>query len=292
MKLDSNAHVVSLAHLSLIAVTGNDALKLLQGQTTCDFSQINESYSSLGAFCNHQGRIRGIFRALKIENGFLLITSAAIAEDFIAELKKYAVFFKVDIQLDPAYKLYGILGQQDDNPTNSCIQSDDGIFIKNQTHIDSYYWLSQEQQVADDQYLFAWKHNEITSGLCWIEKETFEKLIPHYLHLPELGGVSFTKGCYTGQEVVARMHYKGKLKHQLKCFSLNSAEPVAIGTLIYQEEKKVGQVIRCASDNENNWIMLAELNQTDDTKKFSADLKNSPILSEEPLHLDTSHKAE
>ncbi len=287
-----NAQLVSLDHLCLVTVTGADAFKLLQGQTTCDFNRIDGSYSSLGAFCNHQGRIRGIFRDAKIEDGFALILSHTIADEFIAELKKYAVFFKTDIALDQEYRLYGLLTETDEQTSNSQTQDENGIYIKNQTVETSYYWLTKQQQKADTQTTFNWHKNEILSGLCWVETATYEKLIPHYVKLPDLGGVSFTKGCYTGQEVVARMHYKGKLKHQLKAFSLQTEEMVTLGTLIYQDDKKVGQVIRSTCDSDNNWFVLAELNQTEDSKKFSAQLKNSPILSEEPLHLDLSHKAE
>jgi len=292
MKIDNDRQFADLSNLTIISVIGDDAEKLLQGQTSCDFASVSEDYSPLGAFCNHQGRIRGIFRAIKLNDGFLLLTTKSIVESFVAELKKYAVFFKVSINIEEDYNVYGLLCEEPLNEATNFTERDEtNIWIANQTQKPSCYLVTKDLMAVNSEQTNLWHSNEIRSGLSWIEEETFEKLLPHYLKLPELGGISFTKGCYTGQEVIARMHYKGKLKHQLKCFSVNTDEKIALGTLIYQEDKKLGQVIRATKDDKNNWILLSELNQSDDTKKFHADLKNAPILTEEQLTIDESHLA-
>jgi folate-binding protein YgfZ len=166
----------------LLKITGPDAKKFLQGQLTCNLDEVTEE-PRLGAHCNPQGRIISLFRIfLKDENYFLQMPPSMIPIALKA-LKKYAVFFKVEL-----------------SDASSEIKISEKINQQN-------------------------KQAEIENGIAEIYPETSEKFLPHELNLPTLGGVSFNKGCFTGQEIIARMQYRGKLKTRLFSTPISSDTP-------------------------------------------------------------------
>lgn len=183
---------------SLIRIHGADATKFLQGQLTCDVEQIKDNEWSLGAHCNPKGRVMSLFRISHINNDYYLILPRSMVSLAISALQKYAVFFKVKIE---EYTDFAIINAN---------------IIEDATY----------------------KLEQINRGIPDIYPETSGKYLPHELNLPQLGGVSFEKGCYTGQEIISRMHYLGKLKKSLRQTriaeeSLTRGEDyVADGTLI------------------------------------------------------------
>jgi tRNA-modifying protein YgfZ len=302
-----HSDLFELNYLAVAEIKGPDAAKFLQGQTTVDIEKVTDSYSPLGAFCSHQGRIRALFRASVIPHhnadedlsnsnlGYLLITDASNIEQFLQELKKYAVFFKVEISQRNDYQVYGAFkapAQIELTHSNSTKQFEQLTIIKNQTTPDSFLVLSQTPlKDINKQPISQWHQREIESGLSNISAELFEKLLPHNIKLPELGGVSFTKGCYTGQEIVARMHYKGNLKHQLYAFSSDANIEIPLNTTILENGKKIGVVIRSTNTEQGASVILVESKKELLLENITADFENQPILTNIPIRLDTTHQA-
>ena len=155
----------------LLKVAGPDAKKLLQGQLTCNLDDVSSTNSTLGAHCNPQGRVISLFRLFMHQNAYYLYMPKSLVATALAALKKYAVFYKVEL-------------------------TDASEEIKTlQTRLEPY---------AD-----------IAKGIPAIYPATSGKFLPHDLNLPNLHAVSFDKGCYTGQEIIARMHYRGTPKNHL-----------------------------------------------------------------------------
>lgn len=105
-----------------------------------------------------------------------------------------------------------------------------------------------------------WQQTNIDKGIATIYKATTEKFLPHHLNFDKVGAIDFNKGCYTGQEIIARMHYKGKLKQHLYPFELKHKAPLPPGTEIKnQEGKPIGHVIDSYTTKDNTQKALVTL---------------------------------
>ena len=182
----------------LLSVSGVDAKRFLQGQLTCDLEEVTPSETRLGAHCNPSGRIISLFRLSLFQDSYHLAMPKEMVPIAMAAFKKYAVFFKVTLT-DASETL--IKNKQETAP-----------------HFSHY--------------------TDIMAGIPMIYPETSEKFLPHDINLPLLNGVSFSKGCYTGQEIIARVQYRGKSKKHLSRIrfttekSLRRGENIEEGTLV------------------------------------------------------------
>ena len=225
----------------IVEVSGADAAKLLQGQITADIDSMTVNNFSLGALCTNKGRIVAIFTIMRFSEGFYCRLSKQSAEPFIETLKKYGVFYKVDIKLRADI---GLVAAFSNNALAGPLQ--ETIQIKH-SELLTEYWIKDNQwqdciealqdtlQAADESL---WQLNKIKQGWPDIATETLETFLPHALSLDLAEAISFTKGCYTGQEIIARTHYRGKSKKRLARLVLESApkQPFAPGSNIANSE--------------------------------------------------------
>jgi folate-binding protein YgfZ len=217
-------------NLDFIAVTGPGAAKLLQGQLTCDVDALPDPGFTRGALCNNKGRVFATFILVRQGAGFYLALNKGLGDTVAAVLKKYLPFYPCALrQMSTEDFLVGAVGlatvaglglDLKSLPTEgACATFADGWICN----------LSQTQQ----QYL-VYTHHSLAPGVdrrtgtltdwlvCGLRSGQFpfvagdqEKYTPQEIHLDRHDYVSFTKGCYTGQEIVARMHYRGKMKKLL-----------------------------------------------------------------------------
>lgn len=269
-----------LSHESLLAVRGADAGKFLQGQLTCNLNYLNENSSGLGARCTPKGRMLSSFRIVPQADGYLLAMARELLEPQLAELQKFAVFSKVklsDVSVDwvrfglfQAETLLQELGFELPAATGSMCRHDGQLAIR----VDAArveLWVPAEQAAATQSRLAAdlpeaplndWLLGQVRAGIGQVFGETRELFIPQMINLQALDGVSFKKGCYTGQEIVARMQYLGKLKRRLYRLSLPGAQLPAIGSEIFSpvHSSAVGEVV-LAARAEDSVELLAVLQQ-------------------------------
>jgi folate-binding protein YgfZ len=228
-----SAFFCMLSHEGVLAVRGSDAGKFLQGQLTCNIGYLNEHYSSLGARCTQKGRMQSSFRILLEGDGCLLAMARELIEPQLADLKKYAVFSKSKLTDEsPAWVRFGLhdgdaaltdLGLEL-APQSSVVARADGLVAVRVSPGRAELWAPAERAEAlrarlasqlREGALDEWLLGQVRAGIAQVLPETRESFIPQMLNLQAVGGVSFKKGCYTGQEIVARMQYLGKLKRRL-----------------------------------------------------------------------------
>ncbi|KKO09583.1 hypothetical protein LCGC14_0030760 [marine sediment metagenome] len=261
-----------LDHEGIMEVSGADAARFLQGQLTCDLSNLSLQTSTLGARCNPKGRMQSSFRLLKTtDTDYLLALSADLLQAQISELGKYAVFFKAKIaDISAQWIRLGIWGPQAqqiliaagfDIPGQSNDVTHHAAGLIARQNEDVYeVWLRVDHampaldalcQGATPVSREAWTVRQIRSGIGQINKLTYESFIPQMINLQQLGGVSFRKGCYTGQEIVARMQYLGKLKRRMYRLLLAGEAAPPSGTVIVDRDtgKPVGEVVLAARSN-------------------------------------------
>jgi folate-binding protein YgfZ len=222
-----------LSHEGVLAVRGSDASKFLQGQLTCNMSYLNEHFSSLGARCTQKGRMQSSFRIVSQADGYLLAMAHELIEAQLADLKKYAVFSKSKLTDESAgWARFG-LSQADDvlnglglelAPQSSVVARADDLIAICVSPGRVELWAPAEQAPALQERLAGglreaplndWLLGQVEAGIAQVMPQTRESFIPQMLNLQAVGAVSFKKGCYTGQEIVARMQYLGKLKRRL-----------------------------------------------------------------------------
>ena len=265
-----SAFFTRLSHEGVLAVRGSDAGKFLQGQLTCNLDYLDLAHAGLGARCMVKGRMQSSFRILPEGDGYLLAMASELLDAQLTDLKKYAVFSKAKLTdesaawvrfgLEDADAMLATLGLEMSAEVGATARHE-GLLAIRASADRIELWVPQAQ--ADDVQaklaaalpegpLDAWLLGQIRAGIGQVFGPTRELFIPQMINLQAVGGVSFKKGCYTGQEIVARMQYLGKLKRRQYRLALNDAAVPAPGTELFSPTHgtAVGKVVLAAPGDE------------------------------------------
>ena len=265
-----SAFFTPLNHEALLAVRGPDAAKFLQGQLTCNLNYLDERTSSLGARCTPKGRMISSFRIVQEGDGYLLALASELLEAQLADLKKYAVFSKSSLADESAaWARFGLSGGDGalvslglDLPQQAdAVARANGLIALRLPGGRAELWAPAAQAESLHARLAAqlpeaplndWLLGQVRAGIGQVFGATRELFIPQMINLQAVGGVSFKKGCYTGQEIVARMQYLGKLKRRLKRLSLAEGELPAVGSELFSpvHGSSVGEVVLAAGNGD------------------------------------------
>ncbi|MXG73217.1 tRNA-modifying protein YgfZ [Escherichia coli] len=228
--------LMTLDDWALATLTGADAEKYLQGQVTADVAQLTEHQHLMAAHCDPKGKMWSNLRLFRRQDGFALIERRSLRDAQLTELKKYAVFSKVTIASDDEHVLLGVAGFQAraalKNLFSELPDAEKQVVSEGETSI---LWfehpaerfllvtdvataervteaLRGEAQLNNSQQ---WLALNIEAGLPVIDAVNSAQFIPQATNIQALGGISFKKGCYTGQEMVARAKFRGANKRAL-----------------------------------------------------------------------------
>lgn len=260
------AFYCTLSHEGVLAVRGPDANKFLQGQVTCNLNYLSDSHSSLGARCTPKGRMQSSFRIVSVSDGYLLAMAGELLEAQLTDLKKYAVFSKsklsdesqdwLRIGLSGADDTLRSLGLELAATADSVARRDELLALRlSDGRVELWIPASQaaavQTQVASQlpqAPLNDWLLAQVRAGIGQVVGSTRELFIPQMINLQAVGGVSFKKGCYTGQEIVARMQYLGKLKRRLYRLELHDSQVPEPATALFSptHASSVGEVVLAA----------------------------------------------
>lgn len=244
------ATVTQLSNTGFLAINGRDAHKFLQGYTTCDLDDVTPDASGIGAICNLQGRMVVSFRIVRTDEGFVLRLPLGLIETVRNFLQKYIVFSKAEMEdLSPVWRCYGVIGEVDLYPEgHRQVQRGDHSRVIRVEGPAPRYEIWAEGVAPDVSGLTEaseedWMRTEIEAGVVWVHESTTETFIPQMFDYHRIGGIDFDKGCYLGQEIVARMQYRGKVNRKL--FRGKGAH-LAIGAELMAGGKAVGTVVAAA----------------------------------------------
>jgi len=255
--------IAPLSHLSVLSVSGADAAKFLQGQVTCDVNKLVENKAQLGAYCNAKGRTITSFIIIKIAiDSFYVILPKELISPVQKKLQMYIL--RSDVKLAEQSELC-ILGLYNftEAPEIQCYNYLDDP--KRQLVINDYatcLQLFSELSTTQPVQLIspnAWIALDILAGIPWLNTQTSELFVPQMLKLDELNAISFEKGCYTGQEVVARTHYLGKNKRVMllaKC-AANAIIPDACDIMSTTDtESNLGTLVLQAKQADTTLLLI------------------------------------
>ncbi|HGX93979.1 MAG TPA: folate-binding protein [Candidatus Tenderia sp.] len=284
IKADSGSNIIcDLSHIGLIKVQGEDASTFLHNQLTNDLKALAPNQTQLSGYCNPKGRLLALFRVIAQQDGYTLMLPREIIEPTLKRLRMFVMMSKVtleDASHDQAH--IGLSGpgieralstQRGIEPpaVDAAVSQDEFTLLRVPGPQPRYQLfgnidtLSAQWQALSDVATPAgggtWERLDIEAGLPVIHKETVESFVPQMVNLQAVGGLSFTKGCYPGQEVVARMQYLGKLKRRLYIACARSDYLPAPGDHIVTSsdngERKTGEVVAAQWAAEKRIILTA-----------------------------------
>ncbi len=279
-------------HLTTFSASGADARTFLQSQLTQDLTKVSSDNAALAGFCTAQGRLWASMLLAQNANdqAFIGIVSADLVETFLKRLRMFVLRSKVTIEPTPMNLVYGVQLALSDLASLSNLVGGDlpattwaststagGLWVRiPSTTNDSVRLLWVANPVQFDDLIKAldhqaqqlatsndWQVQDIKAGLAWVQASTQDLFIAQTLNLDLIGGVSFTKGCYPGQEVIARAHYRGTVKRRMHLAKIASAESsLRAGMDVFdanEPKNPVGRLINVAhdgNDSSQTWVLF------------------------------------
>ncbi len=269
--------VTRLPHLGSFRCSGPDANTFLQGQLSNDTRRLNEGSPLLAAYSSPQGRVVAVLHLLPHSSGIIALLPREIVLPTLERLRKYVMRAKV--KLEDVSDQLSIAGLQDraaliaaglpvPDPAPGYVEHD-GIGIACVAASPGRYWViggerdAASRGIADDDAEQAWRLADIRRGLPQIYAATREMFVAQMLNLDLLDGISFTKGCFTGQEIIARTQHLGRIKRRMFRLRL-PAGSWARGQAVRLRDGRSGRLTEVAAV-ENEFEALAVLNMDSPT---------------------------
>jgi folate-binding protein YgfZ len=271
--------VSTLDHLGALLFSGDDAEAFLQGQLSCNVEQVGPRSSSYGAFCTPKGRMIANFLLLRDDAGFVMVLSRDLVPAVHKQISRFVLRSKVKVSdPSPAVVLAGAMGARAERALAGVFPEVPGA----PGEVRTVPGIGAIVRVRDGRWLLAltaerglsvlagleshltpadarlWRWTDIRSGLPLITAATQDQFIPQMVNLELIGGVSFEKGCYTGQEVVARTQHLGKVKRRM--YLANVPVVAQAGDVTYSDdlgEQASGMVVNAEPSPDGGFDLLA-----------------------------------
>lgn len=274
--------ITDLSHVALIGVKGKDAGEFLARQFTNDVTAIGQERTGLGAWCTPKGRVIVLFRLFRWGHSYYLLTPADSLQTTLHRLQKYVL--RSDVHLNDASDKLVRIGLSGPNTPEllakgsreipkepDAVSQTPDLVIMRIVGPHPRFLLTGAREAIQDCWRTVQRHAtavgpdnwallDILSGLPMVTHEISEEFLPQMLNLHRLGGLSFTKGCYPGQEVIARLKYRGQLKRRMYLALSDTNDIPGPGTKLYAGSASgpsVGQVVSAARYPDGTTALLA-----------------------------------
>jgi tRNA-modifying protein YgfZ len=259
--LDMPPTTTDLSDLGAIRAQGPDAVKFLQGQLSSDVTKLQGPGSMLAGFHNPQGRLIALLRLIRLgPQDILAILPRELAPAVVAKLAKYVLRAKVKITDDSVN--WTVSGVTSGTPGAQAIAEEYAAIIPLDS-LASRSWVLRTAQSAASAGEHtrldreAWRALDIAAGLPQVHASTSEAFVAQMLNLDVLGGIAFDKGCYTGQEIIARAHYRGQVKRRMQRFRTRGAQ------MVESSDLKIVEAVRLP-DGRHEFLAVAPLHAQSD----------------------------
>ncbi|HWA11921.1 MAG TPA: folate-binding protein [Burkholderiales bacterium] len=263
-----------LARYAVLDIRGEDAREFLQGQLTCDVAKVGPTAARFGGHCTPQGRLLATLLLVGQADGYRMLLAADLADAIAARLRKYVLRARVRIEREAAVQAIGIGGPQSAAAIGRAVGTAPMRDMEAVLYASALFvrlpgdlfvvlapaadlpalWalLSREARPCGTA---AWEWLQVRAGIPWITAATQDQFVPQMAGLDALGGVSFDKGCYPGQEIVARTHYLGEVKRRLR--RGHSPAPAQAGDLLLAQGQNRAVVLNAAPAPQGGHDLLA-----------------------------------
>ena len=293
--------------MGLLVFTGEDAPGFLHGQLSCDVSIVSNGKSTYGSYCTPQGRVLATFLLWSSGGRYFMQLPVSLCAPTRKRLSMYILRAKV--KADDAgsdHALYGIAGDGAAHAIEAVFggvpaTAHDTLHVNESTVIrlapDRFQIiLSPASRTAAYEALrrhagegsaAAWQLLDIHAGIPWITPATQEQFVPQMVNLDLIGAVSFAKGCYPGQEIVARMHYRGQLKQRMYRAHVATEDIVQAGDRLYSADmagQSTGMVVNAMPAASQGYEVLAVIQKSSvEAGEVHLGPLDGPVLKLQPL---------
>lgn len=272
--------LISLDDWALVTATGLDRVSYLQGQLTLDVAALSDNHHLPAAHCDAKGKMWSALRLFHHADGLAYIERRSLRDNQLAELKKYAIFAKVNLAADDDAVLLGVAGAQAREALSAIfpalpdaespvVHHDETTLLWFDLPAERFLLVTDNQKAAELQQKLAdkaemndssqWLALEIEAGFPVIDSATSAQLIPQATNIQALNGISFKKGCYTGQEMVARAKFRGANKRALYWLAGQAGNTPAAGDALEMQMganwRRTGTILAaCQLENGEVWV--------------------------------------
>lgn len=293
--------------MGLLAFSGEDAQSFLQGQLSCDVSVVANGKSSYGSYCTPQGRMLATFLLWSSGGRYFMQLPVSLCESIRKRLSMYVLRAKVKIEdTSGNHALFGIAG-------DGAARAIEAVFgaAPAAAHDTLHAHESTVIRLAPDRFesvvpvasvkamhealrrhtadgtAVAWQRLDVHSGIPWITPATQEQFVPQMVNLDLIGGVSFAKGCYPGQEIVARAHYRGQVKQRMYRAHIATDGAVQPGDRLYSTDmagQSTGTIVNVAPAEGDGRDVLAVIQKSSvEAGEVHLASLDGPVLELQPL---------
>lgn len=262
--------IAPISHLGIIRVQGDDAASFLHGQLTNDFVLLDQQHARLAAFCSAKGRMQASFIGFKrAPDDILLICSQDLLTRTLKRLSMFVLRAKTKLTDASAdFQLFGLIGNAvpaTEAPWTLHTQADGSHLVHLYPAAGQPRALlvapvgtpaPQGTALTSEQWLWT----EVASGIAMVSEPVFELFVPQMLNYESVGGVNFKKGCYPGQEVVARSQFRGTLKR--RAYIVHADQPLNAGQEVFaasDAEQATGTVVQAAPAPQGGWDAIVSM---------------------------------
>jgi len=243
--------MTKLPYLSGARVSGPDAASFLHAQLSADISTLEPGEATFACYCSPKGRVFGLLLICRMDDDYVAVGASELLTSMVQRLSLFVLRARVKLTLQPELTVFGVDGHNADSRTESRV-------FHTPTHPGLGYFLSLDKQEAGG-HPDHWKELELRDNIVWLGSETTEKFIPQMLGYDKAGAVSFSKGCYPGQEIVARAKYLGKVKRTPLLVEVKDFPQLEAGTrlrLLRQGEWSDGTIVDSAFSDKGHAVIF------------------------------------
>ena len=278
--------IAELTHQGVMHIHGEDAEGFLQSQFINDLSELSSGQTQINGYCDAKGRLLAIFQLLKRAEHFFIIAPNEILPGLIKRLNLFVLRSKVTIEVLP-WHIFVAWGSEIDTMVATLGelsgQSDETLKDPNLKTIRSTQLMTfrddstalllladSKESIVNEPVLAelltpeaAWQSDRVRAGVPTIYQSTVGQFLPQWVNMDLIDGLSFRKGCFPGQEIIARTRYLGKLKKRMVAFSAQgiddqAAQSLLPGSTVYdQDQQKIGTVVDAVEYPAGDWHLLA-----------------------------------
>jgi len=290
--------VAKLSDLGVIRVEGEDAAKFLHGQLTQDFVLLKQDQARLAAFCNAKGRMQASFIGFKRSpSEVLLLCKSDILGATLKRLSQFVLRAKARLSDASAdFSIFGLAGSACLDAMKTRAIGASSVWSK--SDFDHGNWVqlypadgspralciesaTTQPDLTETMSLQDWNWGDVRSGVAWVSKPVVEAFVPQMLNYESVGGVNFKKGCYPGQEVVARSQFRGTLKRRAYLAHCNAT--LVAGSELFDDEQACGMVAQAALSPNGRWDAVVVMQTTAlAAGSLHIDGVNGPAVTLEP----------
>ncbi|MEP1214591.1 MAG: folate-binding protein [Marinobacter sp.] len=307
---------ISISDRVIVRITGPGTDKFLQGQFSQQIDDVTQSHSPRAAACTPKGRAYCLTRLVRDGDDVLMELPVELADDTVSHLRKYLMLFRgTSMEVEAKARIIGLMGQATATQllpgaiTDKLTAAGDTVALPGGNLVrtmstaegisrfelwqtgDLDQLLQQALHDIPEATLADWHAAEIAAGVAALTPATKEGFVPQMLNWQHVGGIHFKKGCYTGQEVIARMHFLGQLKKSLFRFTTDqAANPPTPGEAVLDGDRPVGNVINSVGLSDGTAEFLAVVRHDAADHELALESAPNTPLSQRPLPYSVSER--